>query len=117
MLEVALEYNTATVHRKIQLRDGALRVTSPGLYFIYAQINYLDTNDVNAFQIVVNDSAWLLCTTMTHTPGPVTKANTCYTGGVRHVTRDTAETRDTWRVAGALPGGRGPRAGAQHGGG
>ena len=72
------------MHRKIQLRDGALRVSSPGLYFIYAQINYLDTNDVNAFQIVVNDSAWLLCTTMTHTPGPVTKANTCYTGGVRH---------------------------------
>jgi len=69
--------------RRITLRDGVLTVSSPGIYFIYAQINYLDNHEVNAYQILVNDSPWLMCTTMTHTPDPTTKANTCYTGGVR----------------------------------
>ena len=44
------------------------------------------------FQIVVNDSPWLRCTTMTHTPAQTTQAgenilkiipNSCYTGGAR----------------------------------
>ena len=69
--------------RKIKLDQGVLTVGSPGIYFIYAQINYLDDHDVNAFQILVNSSPWLMCTTMTHTPRATTKANTCYTGGVR----------------------------------
>jgi hypothetical protein len=42
----------------------------------------LDEHDVNAFQIYVNDSPFVLCTTMTHTPTMATKANTCFTGGV-----------------------------------
>ena len=59
--------------RRITLRDGVLTVSSPGIYFIYAQINYLDNHEVNAYQILVNDSPWLMCTTMTHTPDPTTK--------------------------------------------
>ena len=47
-------------------------VSQPGIYFIYAQVNYVDSQDVNAFQILVNDSEWLMCTTMTHTPGHTT---------------------------------------------
>ena len=66
-----------------QVNDGVVTVSQPGIYFIYAQINYVDSQDVNAFQILVNDSEWLMCTTMTHTPGHTTKVNTCYTGGVR----------------------------------
>jgi len=69
--------------KRIAVKDGRITVGSPGIYFVYAQINYLDDNDVNAFQIVVNDSPFLLCTTMTHTPHHTTKANTCYTGGVK----------------------------------
>ena len=65
------------------MNDGVVTVSQPGIYFIYAQINYVDSQDVNAFQILVNDSEWLMCTTMTHTPGHTTKVNTCYTGGVR----------------------------------
>jgi len=69
--------------KRMSVKDGRITVGSPGIYFVYAQINYLDDNDVNAFQIVVNDSPFLLCTTMTHTPHHTTKANTCYTGGVK----------------------------------
>jgi len=71
--------------KRLTLKDGRITVGSPGIYFVYAQINYLDDHDVNAFQIVVNDSPFLLCTTMTHTPHPTTKANTCYTGGVKYL--------------------------------
>merc|ERR1719431_796243 len=69
--------------KRMTVKDGRVTVGSPGIYFVYAQINYLDDNDVNAFQIVVNDSPFLLCTTMTHTPQATTKANTCYTGAVK----------------------------------
>jgi len=64
------------------LEDGKLTVMSPGIYFVYAQINYLDSQDANAFQIVLNESPMFLCTMMTHKRKFSTKANTCYTGGV-----------------------------------
>jgi len=67
---------------KFLLNDGKLTVMSPGIYFVYAQINYLDSNDANAFQIVVNESPLFLCTTMTHKRKYSTKSNTCYTGGI-----------------------------------
>merc|ERR1711973_847304 len=92
--------------RKIKLDQGVLTVGSPGIYFIYAQINYLDDHDVNAFQILVNSSPWLMCTTMTHTPRATTKANTCYTGGVRYLEQgDTlmVKNTDTNRFAVMLP--------------
>lgn len=69
--------------KRLTLKNGRITVGSPGIYFVYAQINFLDDHDVNAFQIIVNDSPFLLCTTMTSTPHPTTKANTCYTGGVK----------------------------------
>merc|ERR1711971_797707 len=71
------------MERQVEVNDGVVTVSKPGVYFIYAQVNYVDSQDVNAFQILVNDSEWLMCTTMTHTPGHTTKVNTCYTGGVR----------------------------------
>merc|ERR1719228_137273 len=71
------------MEKRLTLKDGRITVGSPGIYFIYAQINFLDNHDVNAFQVIVNDSPFLLCTTMTHTPHPTTKANTCYTGAVK----------------------------------
>ena len=55
-----------------------------GVYYIYAQINYLDEQDVNAYQVLVNEDPFLLCTVMTHTgrSHSISKANTCYTGTV-----------------------------------
>jgi hypothetical protein len=44
----------------------------------------LDEHDVNAFEVYAGNDPFLLCTTMTHTPGSTTtKANTCYTAGAR----------------------------------
>jgi len=71
--------------QKISLKDGKATVASPGIYYIYAQINYLDDHDVNAFKIMINDSPFITCTTMTHTPIFTNKANTCYTGGVTYL--------------------------------
>ena len=31
--------------------EGRLSVKKSGLYYIYAQVNYLDEHDVNAFQV------------------------------------------------------------------
>ena len=56
-----------------------------GVYYVYAQINYLDEHDVNAYQVLLNDDPFLLCTVMTHTgrSHTISKANTCYTGDVK----------------------------------
>ena len=34
--------------------EGRLSVKKSGLYYIYAQVNYLDEHDVNAFQVNTN---------------------------------------------------------------
>ena len=62
--------------------EGRISVKKSGLYYIYAQVNYLDEHDVNAFQVFVNEDPYLLCTVMTHTRHSTTKANTCFTSGV-----------------------------------
>jgi len=80
--EVARWAQKLRLEKRFELKDGRITVRSPGIYYLYAQINYLDESDVNGFQIYVNDSPTFLCTAMTHTPTLTTKANTCYTGGV-----------------------------------
>jgi len=72
------------------LEDGRLNIPLSGVYYIYAQVNYLDEHDVNAFQIYVNKEPFVMCTTMTHTPQYTTKANTCYTGGVMFLEKGDA---------------------------
>ena len=62
--------------------EGRVSVKKSGLYYIYAQVNYLDEHDVNAYQVYVNEDPYLLCTVMTHTRHSTTKANTCFTSGV-----------------------------------
>ena len=39
---------------------------------LLTQINYLDEHDVNAFEVIADGNPFLLCTTMTHTPGATT---------------------------------------------
>ncbi|GJQ68250.1 hypothetical protein Trydic_g10774 [Trypoxylus dichotomus] len=65
-----------------QLNDGYLRFLDSGLYYIYAQIYYVDEHDTNGFGVYKNDEVVLQCTTTSHTTHRVTKPNTCYTGGV-----------------------------------
>ena len=45
----------------------------------------MDEHDVNAFQVWANNDPFLLCTVMTHTRHTTTKANTCYTSGLRYL--------------------------------
>ena len=42
------------------------------LYYSSFKINYLDEHDVNAFEVIADGNPFLLCTTMTHTPGSTT---------------------------------------------
>lgn len=50
---------------------------------------------MNAFQILVNGNSQFLCTVMTHTNYAVSKANTCYTGGVVYLEEeDRVSVRD-----------------------
>jgi len=72
------------LENEFPINNGTIQVKQPGIYYIYAQINYLDEHDVNAFQVLLNDDPFLLCTVMTHTgrSHTISKANTCYTGGV-----------------------------------
>lgn len=76
--------------------DGAtLTVKQSGLYFIYAQVHYLDEHAVNAYEIFVNTEPFLRCVTTAPSAtldagvgasaSPLPKANTCYTAGATHL--------------------------------
>ena len=41
--------------RRFSVKDGTIRITSPGIYLLYSQINYLDNHEVNSYQILVNN--------------------------------------------------------------
>lgn len=63
--------------------DGRMTITQSGIYYLYVQINYLDSHDVNSYQILANGKPLFSCTSMTQTKHPTSdKANTCFTGGV-----------------------------------
>lgn len=70
---------------------GKVTINEAGIYLVYAQVNYLDENDVNGFQVFAGSDAnkpLALCTTMTHTKArATTKANTCFTQGVAFLER------------------------------
>jgi len=63
--------------------DGAtITVKESGLYFIYAQVHYLDAHVINAYEVFVNTEPFLRCVTSSHwaeASQPVAVANTCYT--------------------------------------
>ncbi|XP_040580393.1 uncharacterized protein egr isoform X1 [Lepeophtheirus salmonis] len=83
------------VSNAFPVKNGTVQVSSPGVYYVYAQINYLDEHDVNAFQIYKNQDPLFLCTTMTNTPTKSTKTNTCYTGGLVYLDQgDSVFIRD-----------------------
>ncbi|XP_071441279.1 protein eiger [Hetaerina americana] len=79
---------------RLQENDGTLSIRESGIYFVYAQVYYLDDHDINGFLVLVNETPVLQCTTMTH-GGVGTKANTCFTGGMVELhAGDTVLLRD-----------------------
>ncbi|KAF2881970.1 hypothetical protein ILUMI_24198 [Ignelater luminosus] len=78
-----------------QMRDGSIKIQESGLYFVYAQIYYLDEHDTNGYHIYKNQQVLLQCTTMTHSNDRVSKSNTCYTAGVDYLVEgDQISVRD-----------------------
>ncbi|XP_043228422.1 protein eiger-like isoform X4 [Amphibalanus amphitrite] len=67
-----------------QLYGGQVTVTTPGLYYLYAQINYLEDNDINAFEIQVNARSVAKCIAM-EASDLEEKINTCHTGAVTYL--------------------------------
>ncbi|XP_069671427.1 protein eiger-like [Periplaneta americana] len=70
------------------LRDGVVTVRGSGIYYVYAQIYYVDEHDVNGFRVYLNDNAMLHCTTMTvNAPAQHrrAKSNTCHTGAALYL--------------------------------
>ncbi|XP_046455582.1 uncharacterized protein LOC124203051 isoform X2 [Daphnia pulex] len=60
--------------------DGAiLTVKQSGLYFIYAQVHYLDEHSTNAYEVFINTEPFLRCITSAFSETSFPKANTCYT--------------------------------------
>ncbi|ODN01895.1 Ectodysplasin-A [Orchesella cincta] len=66
-------------------KNGVLTVKKSGLYYVYAQIHYLDEHDINGYIVQVNTTPFLQCTTMTETNNAGSKSNSCFTAGITHL--------------------------------
>lgn len=73
---------TTNMDKHFEVNDGTVKVKENGLYFVYAQIFYLDEHDTNGYRVYKNKEVFLQCTTMTHSTERIVKGNTCYTGGL-----------------------------------
>ena len=51
----------------LEVQSGTVTVGQAGVYYIYAQVNYLDENDVNAFQVGTMSGA-IFCLSPHHPP-------------------------------------------------
>ncbi|KAB0801163.1 hypothetical protein PPYR_05517 [Photinus pyralis] len=74
--------HTANMDKHFEVNGGTVKVKENGLYFVYAQIFYLDEHDTNGYRVYKNKEVFLQCTTMTHSTERIVKGNTCYTGGL-----------------------------------
>ncbi|XP_030746246.1 uncharacterized protein LOC115875047 isoform X2 [Sitophilus oryzae] len=67
------------------LENGHLTIREPGIYFIYAQIYYLDEHDQIGYRVYKNDDTILQCTVFSNTSRRTMKGNTCYTAGAEYL--------------------------------
>lgn len=65
--------------------QGILTIRQAGLYYVYAQIHYIDEHDINSFSLNINSTPFLQCTTMTETYNSGSKSNSCFTAGVTYL--------------------------------
>lgn len=101
-----------------RMDSGVVTINEDGLYFVYAQVNhrrtnksnriyitifhtfhtqifYRDVHDTNSYIVERNSRPLFQCTTATHTADRQEKSNTCYTGGIAHLSRgDVIFVRD-----------------------
>ncbi|XP_060515867.1 uncharacterized protein LOC132695570 [Cylas formicarius] len=77
--------NKAGMDNHFDFDAGTITIKESGLYFIYAQIYYLDEHDRNGYAIEKNNQKLLMCTVAAHSEQRLTKGNTCYTAGVDYV--------------------------------
>lgn len=71
-------------HFKLGQAGAHITVDTPGLYLVYAQVNYANDKDENGFWLYRNQHKELLCATA-GASGQDVRANTCFTAGVLHL--------------------------------
>lgn len=85
-------------HNYFKMNNGILEIMESGLYFLYAQVNFLTPHDSAGFYIMRNDRIILTCvvTSLTHpNHHRPDKSNTCYTAGAEHLdVNDKITVRD-----------------------
>ncbi|XP_003247539.2 protein eiger-like [Acyrthosiphon pisum] len=62
------------------MKNGQVEIIKPGLYFVYAQIYYSDTHDINGYYVMKNDEKILGCTSTRHQDTQA--SDSCYTAGL-----------------------------------
>ncbi|XP_037075076.1 protein eiger-like [Pollicipes pollicipes] len=81
-----------------QLYGGQVTVRRPGVYYIYAQINYFDVSDLNGFEIRVDSRPIVTCLTMEGSDNKQ-KANTCHTSAATYLNSgDSVTIHDLQRL-------------------
>ncbi|XP_044765812.1 uncharacterized protein LOC123322048 [Coccinella septempunctata] len=73
---------TISATHSFHLKNGVVTVKESGLYFIYAQIYYLDEHDSNGYIVHRNSENIFQCKVTAPSFERLLKGNTCYTGGV-----------------------------------
>ncbi|KAJ8980581.1 hypothetical protein NQ317_018708 [Molorchus minor] len=85
----------ANMDTHFTMDEGVLTIKEPGIYFIYAQIYYLDEHDTIGFRVHKNRDTILQCTITAHSAERRLKGNTCYTAGMEYLSEgDTVSLAD-----------------------
>lgn len=76
--------------------DSQIAIKTPGLYLVYAQVNYANEKEENGFWVVRNGGVnELLCYVSVSSADGATRANTCFTAGVLSLAKgDRLAVRD-----------------------
>ncbi|KAK3927826.1 Protein eiger [Frankliniella fusca] len=82
-------------HFRLAEAGGHVTVDTPGLYLVYAQVNYANDRDENGFWVYRNARKELLCAVTAAVSSASAHANTCFTAGVLLLARgDRVSLRD-----------------------
>merc|ERR1711953_297556 len=83
--------------------EGQIEIPEDGLYFVYAQVEYMDVNPTNGFEVDVDDEAVISCvTTSTSQEEEAKQHNTCHTSAVLWLKRGSllnVRDKDTGRYS------------------
>ncbi|XP_047113911.1 uncharacterized protein LOC124792633 [Schistocerca piceifrons] len=66
---------------------GVVTVRRSGLYYVYAQIFYLDDKSTNGFKVLLDGEPKMQCSLHIHIAG--TKSNTCFTASVMYINENS----------------------------